>query len=188
MKKVLVTGYKAFELGIFNQKHDGIPIIKKAIKDKLKPMVEDGLKLVVVSGQIGIDMWAAEVTLELKEEYPELMLAIITPFLEHEGNWNDTNKEYYFNIVSQADIVKTVSEMTYKAPWQFKKHNEAVIRNTEGMILIYDDENEGTPKYILKEAESYAENNEYPIVRINSYDLQDVADEILQEVWEKFDQ
>lgn len=45
------------------------------------------------------------------------------------------------------------------------------------MLIIYDDENEGSPKFIKKLAQSYAENNNYPIISIDAYDLQVIADE-----------
>lgn len=43
MKNLLVSGYRAHELNIFSQKHEGIPYIKKAIAGRLIPLVEEGL-------------------------------------------------------------------------------------------------------------------------------------------------
>ncbi|MGO4373260.1 SLOG family protein, partial [Paenibacillus sp. MCAF20] len=46
MKNLLVTGYRAHELQIFNQKHKGIGYIQKALTNKLIPIIEDGLEWV----------------------------------------------------------------------------------------------------------------------------------------------
>ena len=35
-------------------------------------------------GQLGVEIWAAEVVMELQMEYPHLKYAVITPFLEQE--------------------------------------------------------------------------------------------------------
>jgi uncharacterized phage-like protein YoqJ len=47
MKTLLVTGYRAHELGIFDNKHPGIPYIKKALAARLLPLVEEGLEWVI---------------------------------------------------------------------------------------------------------------------------------------------
>ena len=93
MKRVLITGYKATELGIFSQKHPGIEIIKKAIKKRIIALIDEGLEWIIVSGQWGVEIWAAEAVLELKKEYKNLQLAVITPFLEQEEKWNEEKKK-----------------------------------------------------------------------------------------------
>lgn len=42
MKTLLVTGYRAHELGIYDSKHQGIPYIKKALANRLAPLIEEG--------------------------------------------------------------------------------------------------------------------------------------------------
>ena len=95
MKSLYITGYRPHELGIFNDKHPGVPIIKKAIENQLRPLIEDGLEWIVISGQQGVETWAAQVVLELKEDYPTLKYSIITPFLEQEKNWNEHKQATY---------------------------------------------------------------------------------------------
>ena len=100
LKRLVVTGYKQHELGIFDDKHPGIRFIKKALEKRLVSFLEEGLEWVIVSGQLGIETWAAEVVLDLKKEYTGLKYAVITPFLEQEKNWNETKKEKYQRIVA----------------------------------------------------------------------------------------
>lgn len=84
IKTLYVTGYRPHELGIFNDKHPGVAIIKKAIEDQLRALLNNGLEWVVISGQLGVELWTAEVVIELKKDYPNLKYSIITPFLNHE--------------------------------------------------------------------------------------------------------
>lgn len=81
---MIITGYKPHELGIFNDKHPGIPIIKKALENRLRNLLDEGLEWVIISGQQGVETWSVEVVLTLKEEFPDLKYAVITPFLEQE--------------------------------------------------------------------------------------------------------
>ena len=54
--------------------------IKKALHRKLTNFVEDGLEWVIISGQLGVELWVAEVVFEMQVEYPDLKLAVFTPF------------------------------------------------------------------------------------------------------------
>ena len=183
MKTIYVTGYRAQELGIFNDKHPGIAVIKKALYDQLYPLCDAGLEWIVISGQLGVESWAAETALELKKEFPTLKYSVITPFLEQEKNWNEQKQAQYMHMVSNADFVTSVTKRPYEAPWQFIEKDKFIITNTDGMLLIYDEDNEGSPKYILKLVEKYMEQHEYELIRINAYDLQMVAEELQRSDW-----
>ncbi|MEK3764363.1 DUF1273 domain-containing protein [Solibacillus sp. FSL K6-4121] len=181
MKSLYITGYRPHELGIFNDKHPGVPIIKTALHNQLRTLIEDGLEWVVISGQPGVETWAAEVVLELKNEYSTLKYSIITPFLEQEKNWNEHKQAAYMNIVNNADFVTSVTKRPYEAPWQFIEKDKFIIDNTDATLLVYDEENEGSPKYVLRLIEKYKEqHDEYELFMINAYDLQMVAEEMQQ--------
>ena len=186
IKRLLVTGYKAHELGIFNDSHEGIPIIKAAIENHLRILLDEGLEWVILGGGQGIETWTAELILELKHEYPQVKFAIITPFLEQEKNWNEQKKEKYERLLMQADYQTSVTKKPYEAPWQFIERNKFVVRNTDGMLIVYDEENEGSPKFIKKLAEQYAEKNAYQIITIDAYDLQVLAEEIAEKERNQF--
>lgn len=185
LKRLVITGYKAHELGIFNDSHPGIHIIKKALQDRLVSLIEDGLEWVILSGQLGVETWAAEVVMDLQIEYPVLKYAIMTPFLNQEQNWNEVKQEKYEMILSQADFVTSLTNRPYEAPWQFIEKNKFFLKNSDGVLIIYDDENEGSPKYMIKLAEQYAEKHNYEILLINAYDLQVVAEEEQMKNWEQ---
>ena len=44
MKRVVVTGYKQHELGIFDDKHPGIGFIKKALESQFIALLDEGLE------------------------------------------------------------------------------------------------------------------------------------------------
>jgi uncharacterized phage-like protein YoqJ len=177
LKRVLITGYKATELGIFSLKHPGIPIIKKALKKQILSLIDEGLEWVIVSGQWGVELWAAEAALELKGTYENLRVAVITPFLEQEENWSDEKKGIYSSIIARADYVNSVSKSKYSGPWQFKEKNKFLLRNTDGLVLLYDEDQEGSPKFIQQQAMQLAESQSYPIFTITAYDLQSLTEE-----------
>lgn len=183
LKTIYVTGYRPHELGIFNEKHPGIPIIKKALENQFRTLIDEGLEWIVLSGGLGVETWAAEVAIELKNEFPNFKYSIITPFLEIEKNWNEEKQQKYFSIVQQADFVTSVTKRPYEAPWQFVEKDKFIIQHTDALLLLYDDDNEGSPKYVKRLAEKYIEHHDYEILKINAYDLQIIAEEMQQNEW-----
>lgn len=177
LKRLLVTGYKAHELGIFNNKHQGITYIKKALQNRITALLEEGLEWVIISGQLGVELWAAEVVLELRKVYSELQLAIITPFLEQEKNWNEEKQETYRFILEEADFVTSITKQPYEGPWQFKAKNQFLLDNSDGLLILYDEENIGSPKYIMEEAMIRVDRDGYQLISITSHDLQIVVEE-----------
>ena len=183
IKRLVITGYKQHELGVFDDKHPGIAFIKKALINRLLPLIDDGLEWVILSGQLGVETWAAEVIIELKATHPQLKYAIITPFLEQEKKWNDTKKEKYQMICEKADFHTSVTKKPYEAPWQMIEKNKLVIRNSDGLLIVYDEENEGSPKFMKNLALKYAELHDYEILSISADDLQMIAEEEQQSQW-----
>ncbi|MCZ8516195.1 SLOG family protein [Paenibacillus filicis] len=177
MNRVLVTGYKASELGIFSLKHPGIAIIKKAIKKQLLALMDEGLEWVIVSGQWGVELWAAEAVLELREEGEPLRLAVITPFLEQDEKWSEEKKKLYSGVTRQADYVNSVTKSKYVGPWQFQETNKFLLRHSDGLVLLYDEDTAGSPRFIKEQAERWAQTADYRLVYITPYDLQSIADE-----------
>lgn len=178
-----MTGYKQHELGIFDDKHPGIPIIKKALKSQLLALIPEGLEWIIVSGQLGVELWATEVVMDLQEEYPELKYAVITPFLDQSNHWNDTNKEKYESMVMHADYHVSLTARPYEAPWQFSEKDKFLLRNSDGMILLYDDENEGSPKFMKKLVDQYMNQTNYQLFTITADDLNFIAEEEQQNHW-----
>ncbi|USB33972.1 SLOG family protein [Paenibacillus sp. YPG26] len=178
VKNLLVTGYRAHELGIYNQKHEGIKYIRKAITGKLIPLIEEGLEWVITPGQYGVDLWAAEAAIELKKEYPHLKCSIITAYKDPEEKWKEDKKEYYEQITRKLDYYASVSNQPYDGVWQLTARDDLLLRKTEGILLFYDeDAGEASPKFMKKRALKKHEEEGYLYLTITSEDIQTIADE-----------
>ncbi|MBP1994475.1 DUF1273 domain-containing protein [Paenibacillus eucommiae] len=178
MKSILVTGYRAHELSIFDQKHKGIAYIKKAIEAKLAPLVEEGLEWVVTSGQYGVDLWACEVVIDMKKRYPHLKLSIIAAYQNPEEKWKEDKQNYYRDILRGVDYYGTVSNQPYSGTWQLSARDDLLLRKTDGIILFYDeDSGEASPKFIKQRALKRHEQDGYLYFSITAEDVQGIADD-----------
>ena len=175
---VTISGYKAFELGIFKQSHPAISYIKKTIRKHLQNLVEEGLEWVIISGALGTELWAAEVVYEMQErEGIDLKVAVITPFLDQENKWSEQNKEWYESVLVQADFVDAVSRKPYEKPWQLRLKNQFLIEKSDALLLFYDVEKDGSPKFLYEDAKKFQNEQDYEIILIQFNDLQVLVEE-----------
>ncbi|MFE0558300.1 DUF1273 domain-containing protein [Paenibacillus sp. FSL W8-0187] len=178
MENILVTGYRAHELGIYNNKHQGIPYIRQAIANRLIPLLEEGLQWVITPGQYGVDLWAVEAAIELKSRYPHLRCSILTAYQNPEAQWNDDKKAYFQELMKGVDFYAPVSKSPYQGPWQFTARDDLLLRKTDGILLVYDEDGgEASPKFIKERALKKQTADGYRFISIGSEEIQAVADE-----------
>lgn len=91
-----------------------------------------------------------EVVIDLRVEYPDLKLGIITPFYGHTSKWNEQNQMKYNKIAQEVDFMESVHHTEYEGPFQFKQTDQFMLDHTDMTILIYDEEQEGSPKFFKR--------------------------------------
>ncbi len=178
MNALAITGYKPHELGLFSDKHPGVEVIKYALRKKLMTFIEEGTTWFIISGQPGVELWAAQVILELREEYSDIQLGILTPFLDQETRWPEGVQAIYQDILAQADFVDSITKRPYENPSQLRLKNEFIVTKTDGLFVLYDEEKQGTPDFYLKPARTRHAQDGYPIFYMNRYDLEAAEEEI----------
>ncbi|GIP39824.1 UPF0398 protein YpsA [Paenibacillus sp. J31TS4] len=185
MNNLLVTGYRAHELNIFDDKHPGIRYIKKAIQSRLRPLLDEGLEWVLTPGQYGVDLWACEAALELKADYPHLKVSILSAYANPEEKWKEEKQEYYRNLTRRVDFYGLVSKQPYSGVWQLRARDELLLRKSEGALLVYDEEAaEGSPKYMKAAALKKQAEGDYRYIAITLEEIQSIADEEAMEAYE----
>ncbi|MDA1475424.1 DUF1273 domain-containing protein [Bacillus changyiensis] len=178
MKVLAVTGYKPYEIGIFKQDDQALFYIKKALENRILTLLDEGLEWILISGQLGTEIWAAETVFSLQEEHPELKVAVITPFTCQEKNWNEVNKERYHAVLAQSDYTESLTNRPYESPLQFKQKNRFFIEKSNALLILYDEEIEGSPIYMMNEAKKAQEKRDYPIFTITMDDLRMTVEDV----------
>ena len=172
MNSLLIMGYTSFDLVIFNEKDIKVSIIKKTIRRKLINFLEEGLRWVIFTGNLGFEYWALEVAKELQTDY-EFQIGTIFPFETHGQNWNENNQIKLASF-KQVDFVKYAFE-AYENPGQFRQYNEFLLENTEGSFVFYDEENETKLKNMV---EKMKQSSNYEVYLLNFEDLQETFEEM----------
>ena len=176
VKVIYFSGYRSFELGVFKENDPKVSVIKKVLKKEIQQLAEEGLEWIIVSGNLGVELWATEIVAELKLDYPELHLGIIYPFMAFGSNWNENNQEKKRLAEQLSDYVEAVSHQRYQSPSHLRNHTRFLLEHTDGCLLIYDEEFPGKTQYFLKDAEKYQEEHPYEIRLISMDDLQNFSE------------
>lgn len=175
MRILTVSGYKPMELNIFKENDPRITFIKAAIEKKLIGFIESGLEWVIISGQMGVELWAAEVVLDLKETY-DINIAIFPPFENQDNRWPEHLKEKYQELTMVVDFYKPIYQGDYRGAFQFRAKNMWLVDKSEACLLLMDEEFPGSNQYLYEIAKKA--EGDYPIFTITPQDLDDMVEEI----------
>lgn len=174
MQILTVTGYKPMEMNIFKPDDERIQFIKGAIRKRIATFAEEGLEWILLSGQMGVELWTAETVMELKDDY-NVKLGLIPPFEGQASRWPEPVKQAYEKLTVIADFCRPLYKGKYKGPYQFKARDKWLISKSDACLILMDEEYLGSARFFYKEASQTAD---YPIFTITPNDIQDVVEEI----------
>ncbi len=168
--RLLLSGYRHTDLGLFNEKDPRLKIIKLAIRRDLHYFLDQGLEWLIFTGNLGFEYWVLEEALKLKKEYG-LQLACLFPFETHGQHWNEQNQEKLAKFKG-LDFVK-VAYQKYENPSQFRDYHQFLMDHTDGAYLFYDPENETSLKYLY---ERLRNQDNYFLRLLRFDDLNEIAE------------
>jgi len=123
LKLVAFTGHRPAKFGGYDEDRYRIVKTKELLRANIIASIEDGCDGFITGMAMGIDIWAAEIVLELKEQYPHIKLVAAVPFEGQQKMWPYPSQERWRNVLGKADHVEYVCDPGY-APWKMMKRNE----------------------------------------------------------------
>lgn len=87
----------------YDETHTDCLRLKEIMKAEIIKLIERGVYYYISGMSEGVDMYAAEIILELKEKYPTLFLECALPYEEQATAWKNSQREKYFTIIEKSD-------------------------------------------------------------------------------------
>lgn len=189
MQRLWVTGYRAYELGVFKDDDPKIKVIKNVLKNALVERLNNSADefWLITGPQMGVERWGIEVGNDLKNDYPQLKTAIMEPYLNVSQRWNEQNQEKLAVALTQVDFHAPVSNQPYQSPQQLRNYQAFMLDHSDGILLVFDpdreDESEQTSKpfWDYRAAQQYQERTDYHIQTIDFDELQEAATELAEQ-------
>ena len=122
----------------------------KRLEDDVKVDLENCVRKAAAEGYTtfisgmcyGVDIWAAEIVIRMKQTNPGLHLIAAIPFVGFDEAWTDDWRGRYRLLLSQAEYVK-VMEPAYSRE-AYQKRNEWMVNHCSKVIAVYNGLPSGT--------------------------------------------
>lgn len=118
-----------------------------------------------VGGALGVDMWAAEQILRLKEQpgYEDIELVVALPFVGHDAKWDQRSKRRMEFILQHCSRKEIIGNEDCRE--SYIKRNCYMVDQANYLVAVYDDVRNlrsGTMQCVR-----YARENDVPVVLIH---------------------
>lgn len=120
--------------------------IKKDLEAAILQAVNDGFVTFITGMARGVDIWAGEIVLQLREHNPNLHLIAASPYEGFESRWSEDWQRRYTDVLEQSDLVRFVCKGYSRACFQLR--NEWMVNRSARVIAVYNGEPGGTQNTI----------------------------------------
>ena len=177
MRRLWLTGYRSYELNAFQDDDPKVAVVKRVLTQRLTILLEeDDDEFWVITGpQLGVEQWGAAVALELKKSFRQLKVAMMLPFADFGQQWNTTNRDRLLNLRDRVDFAREVTTKPYESPEQLRSYQRFMLDHTDSMLMVYDPDHPGKPKYDYELAHKYGDQQDYLVDLVDFDELQEAA-------------
>lgn len=134
-------------------------VIKMELEFQIRQAVADGFDVFITGMARGVDIWAAQIVLKLRNDGQNVKLICACPYEGVEQRWKPSWQMHYREILKSADLVKYVSDRY--CPSCFQVRNEWMVDHASRVIAVFNGKKGGTRNMI-----AYAEKQKVPITFI----------------------
>lgn len=153
MHRVCFTGHRPEKLTRSEQS------IKADLEIQICRAIDDGLNVFITGMARGVDIWAAQIVLKLRDNGATIRLICACPYDGFESTWSPNWQRQYNDILKSADYVKYVCDGYSRSC--FQRRNEWMVDHASRVIAVFNGEKSGTKNTI-----DYAIKLGIPVFRI----------------------
>lgn len=149
----------------YNETFSGCKRLKKRLRDQCTALYGQGIRRFYVGGCLGVDQWAGELLLRLKEqpEFSDIELVVVEPFPGHDQRWDEHSKRRQrFLIDHSADHLIIGND---DQPESFVARNRYMLNHADVLLAVYD--NDRTIRSGVGVVVSSAEKRGIPVILIH---------------------
>lgn len=130
-----------------------------SLRKEILDAIDDGCNVFLTGMSRGVDLWAADIVIELRRYNKDLKLICVIPFEGMEDSWPVDWKKHYQIVLKQADWVQVLSDRYSQDVYQ--RRNKWLCDHASRLIAVYNGEPSGTRNTI-----KYAREQGIPIQMI----------------------
>lgn len=142
--KICFTGHrpKGLPWG-YDETKESCILFKNVMFSIIEKAIINGYTYFISGMALGIDMICAEIVLELKKKYKNVVLECAIPCINQEKQWPISAQERYKKILHKADIVHYVSKEEYLNSCM-NDRNKYMVEQSDVVIAVWNGKPSGT--------------------------------------------
>ncbi len=134
MKTCAFTGHRPKGLG-YPESDRRCVALKETLRALIIRMMEEEGVTHFISGMAqGVDMYAAEIVLELKKQHPQITLECAIPYEEQAAHWSAALRDRYFSIAERCDQ-ETMLQTHYTRDCLMKR-NKYMVEHADMVLAV----------------------------------------------------
>lgn len=133
--------------------------IKDDIKKEIDQAIQEGFYVFITGMARGVDLWAAEIVLDLRRGNKSIKLICAVPYGGFEERWSGQWQQLYRRISDDADLVKIIGKGYSSGIFQIR--NQWMVDHAARVIAVFNGEPSGTKNTI-----DYAIRRGVPVYKI----------------------
>lgn len=129
------------------------------LKEEIRTAIADGFQTFISGMARGVDLWAAEIVLTLRNEGAAIRLICASPYRGFENRWSQEWQERYRQVMERADLVRFIC-LGYSRDC-FQRRNEWMVDHSARVIAVYNGGPGGTRNTV-----EYAQRHGVPVADV----------------------
>ncbi len=118
------------------------PTIVEALREEIETAVGGGFGTFITGMARGVDIWAGEIVLQLRNDGQPLKLICASPYRGFEARWSPEWRRRYRALMAAADLVRFICPGY--SPDCFQRRNEWMVDHSARVIAVYNGQPSGT--------------------------------------------
>ena len=134
-------------------------VVVAALEKEIRQAIADGFSVFISGMARGVDIWAAEIVLRLRDTGEAIRLICACPYQGFERGWKQSWQDRYNTILSAADLVRHICPGYSQSC--FQRRNEWMVDHSARVIAVWNGQPSGTKNTI-----DYAWRMGIPVVAV----------------------
>ena len=136
------TGHRPQKLGFARGSAAETALKNRITGELLRLITEQNVRHFISGMALGVDTYAAQAVLQLKEIYPAVTLECAVPCRGQENRWSRADRAVYADILSRADCV-TVLQERY-TPFCMQLRDAYMVDKADLVLAVWNGSRGGT--------------------------------------------
>lgn len=121
-------------------------VVVAALEKEIRQAIADGFSVFISGMARGVDIWAAEIVLRLRDAGEAIRLICACPYRGFVRGWTQNWQDRYMAILSAADLVRNICPGYSRSC--FQRRNEWMVDRAARVIAVWNGQPSGTKNTI----------------------------------------